>query len=309
MGYRILTAWASSCVALMLFSSGALAQRKLVIGVSLASSTNPFYVAMEKGMLEKAQELGVTLRLVRAEEDQVKQLDGVMDLIQSRVDVILISPITAAGAAPAYEAARSARIPVLSVARSVDAKYHVAFVGTDWTKQGERIGEWLAGKLRSGGKVGMLLGPAGASVSIDMENGFRRGVGKHGGIRIVAAHHSALTKADGLKLAEDILIAVPDVQAIYAMNDELALGAVQAVKAAKRRVVITGFNGVPPAIAAVKAGDLGMTIALKPMTWGKLAVQAAVGHANGKSLPRIVEIETVLVDQSNVARLTPQDLQ
>jgi len=97
MGYRILTAWASSCVALMLFSSGALAQRKLVIGVSLASSTNPFYVAMEKGMLEKAQELGVTLRLVRAEEDQVKQLDGVMDLIQSRVDVILISPITAAG--------------------------------------------------------------------------------------------------------------------------------------------------------------------------------------------------------------------
>ncbi|HBH96922.1 MAG TPA: hypothetical protein DDX89_03905, partial [Candidatus Omnitrophica bacterium] len=66
---------------------------------------------------------------------------------------------------------------------------------------------------------------------------------------------------------------------------------------------------VSPAISAVKAGDLGMTIALKPMTWGKLAVQAAVGHANGKSLPRIVEIETVLVDQSNVARLTPQDLQ
>jgi len=309
MAYRILTAWVGSCVALMLFGSWALAQRKLVIGVSLASSTNPFYVAMEKGMMVRAQELGVALRLVRAEEDQVKQLDGLMDLVQSRIDVILISPISAAGAVPAYEAARSARIPVLSVARSVDAKYHVAFVGADWTKQGERIGEWLAGKLRSGGKVGMLLGPAGASVSIDMENGFRRAVGKHGGVRIVAAHHSALTKADGLKLAEDILIAVPDIQAIYAMNDELALGAVQAVKAAKRRALITGFNGVPPAIAAVKAGDLGMTIALKPMAWGKLAVQAAVDHVNGKPLPRIVEIETVLVDESNVARLTPQDLQ
>lgn len=309
MASRNITMWVGACVALLLHGSSAIAQKKPVIGVSLASSTNPFYVAMEKGMMARAQELGATLRLVRAEEDQVKQLDGLLDLIQSRVDVILISPISAAGALPAYEAARAAKIPVLSVARSVDAKYHVAFVGSDWTRQGERIGEWLAGKLTSGGKVGMLLGPAGASVSIDMENGFKKIAGRHAGIRIVAAHHSALTKADGLKLGEDILTAVPDLHAIYAMNDELALGAVQAIKAGKMRVTVTGFNGVPPAIAAVKAGDLGMTIALKPMTWGKLAVQAAVDHAKGKSLPRIVEIETILVDQSNVARLTPQDLQ
>lgn len=308
MASRNITRW-GICMALLLYASAAVAQKKPVIGVSLASSTNPFYVAMEKGMSAKAQELGVTLRLVRAEEDQVKQLDGVLDLVQSKVDIILISPISAAGALPAYEAARSAKISVLSVARSVDPKYHVAFVGSDWMKQGERIGEWLAAKLRSGGKVGMLLGPAGASVSLDMENGFKRIVGKHAGIRIVAAHHSALTKADGLKLTEDILTAAPDIQAIYAMNDELALGAVQAVKAGKRRVLITGFNGVPPAIAAIKAGDLGMTIALKPMTWGKLAVQAAVDHMKGKSLPRIVEIETVLVDQSIVAKLATEDLQ
>lgn len=305
---RKLAMW-GLCIAFSLYASSGAAQKKPVIGVSLASSTNPFYVAIEKGMSAKAQELGVTLRLVRAEEDQVKQLDGVLDLIQSKVDMILISPISAAGAMPAYEAARSAKIPVLSVARSVDPKYHVAFVGSDWMKQGERIGEWLAARLRGGGKVGMLLGPAGASVSLDMENGFKRIVGKHAGIHIMAAHHSALTKADGLKLAEDILTAVPDVQAIYAMNDELALGAVQAVKAAKMRVIVTGFNGVPPAIAAIKAGELGMTIALKPMTWGKLAVQAAVDHMKGKSLPRVVEIETLLVDHNNVGKLTPQDLQ
>ncbi|MBI4525186.1 MAG: ABC transporter substrate-binding protein [Deltaproteobacteria bacterium] len=308
MASRILVVWGIS-VALLLQVSSAVAQKKPVIGVSLASSTNPFYVAMEKGMVAKAQELGVTLRLVRAEEDQVKQLDGLLDLVQAKVDIILISPISSAGGTAAYEAARAAKIPVLSVARSVDPKYHVAFVGSDWIKQGERIGEWLAGKLRSGGKVGMLLGPAGASVSIDMENGFKKVVGKRSGIRIVAGHHSALTKADGLKLAEDMLTAVPDLHAVYAMNDELALGAVQAVKTAKKRVIVTGFNGVPPAVAAVKAGDLAMTIALKPMTWGKLAVQAAVDHVKGKSLPRIVEIETVLVDQSNVAKLTPQDLQ
>jgi len=308
MASRNVTIW-GICMALLLYASAAVAQKKPVIGVSLASSTNPFYVAMEKGMSARAQELGVTLRLVRAEEDQVKQLDGVLDLVQSKVDMILISPISTAGAMPAYEAARSAKIPVLSVARSVDPKYHIAFVGSDWTKQGERIGEWLGERLRSGGKVAMLLGPAGASVSIEMENGFKKIVGKHAAIRIVAAHHSALTKADGLKLTEDILTAAPDIQAIYAMNDELALGAVQAVKAGKTRVLITGFNGVPPAIAAIKSGDLGMTIALKPMTWGKLAVQAAVEHMKGKSLPRIVDIETVLVDQSNVAKLTTEDLQ
>ncbi|MBI3077650.1 MAG: ABC transporter substrate-binding protein [Deltaproteobacteria bacterium] len=285
------------------------AQRKFTGGVSLASSTNPFYIAMEQGMRERARELQVELRVVRAEEDQVRQLDGAQDLIQRKVDLILISPITATGAVPAYEASRAARIPILSVARSVDPKHQVAFVGSDWVEQGRRIGRWTVERLKGRGKVGMLLGPAGASFAQEMERGYKEVLGRQPGMQVVAGHHSPLTRADGLRLAEDILTAHPDVAMLYGTNDELALGAVQAVKAQKKTgVLVTGFNGVPPAIEAVRKGELAMTIALKPKSWGRKAVEAAVDHLNGKTLPKIVEIDTVVVDESNVARLKREDL-
>lgn len=296
--------------AALLPPAAAAQQKKMVIGVSLASSTNPFYIAMEKGMQAKAKELGVELRVVRAEEDQIQQVNNVLDLIQQKVDAILISPISN-GAVPAYVKAQEAGIPIFSIARLVDPKYHVAFIGSDWVMQGRRIGEWIAGRLGGKGKVGMLLGPAGASFAMDLEKGVKSVFARHAAIQIVAQAHSPLTRDEGLKHAEDILTAHPDVNAIYGTNDDLALGTARAVKAAGKtgKVLITGFNGIPPAVQAIREGEMHMTTALKPMSWGARGIEAAVDHLKGKKAEKLVEIATFVVDDRNVKALKPADLQ
>src|SRR5690606_11582652 len=103
-------------------------------------------------------------------------------------------------------------------------------------------------------------------------------------------------------LSEDALIAHPNLKAIYAANDELALGAVQAVASVgkKGEVVVTGMNGIPPAIRAVKSGDLGLTVELNPVTWGRLAVDTMIDYLNGKKPDSNVAIKHVLIDSSNV---------
>lgn len=298
-------------IAAALLGGEAQAQTKRhVIGVALASSTNPFYITMEKGMHARARELGVELRVVRAEEDQVNQVNNVLDLIQQKVGAILISPI-GDGAVPAYLKAKEAGIPIFSIARLVDPKYHVAFIGSDWVKQGRRIGEWIASRLGGKGKVGMLPGPAGASFAMDLEKGVKSVLSRHRSIRIVAEHHSPLTRDDGLKHAEDILTAHPDVSAIYCANDELALGVARAVKVAGKsgKVLITGFNGIPPAVQAIRDGDMQMTTALKPLSWGARGIQAAVDHLNGKKVDKLIEISTFVVDDRNVKVVKPADLQ
>ncbi|HUH87927.1 MAG TPA: substrate-binding domain-containing protein, partial [Pusillimonas sp.] len=106
----------------------------------------------------------------------------------------------------------------------------------------------------------------------------------------------------GLKLSEDALIAHPNLKAIYAANDELALGAMQAVASLgkKGQVVVTGMNGIPPALRAVKSGDLGLTVELNPVTWGRLAVDTMIDYLNGKKPEGNVAIKHVLIDSTNV---------
>lgn len=285
--------------------------KKHTIGVSLASATNPLYVQMEKGIRDQAQELGVDLKVVVAEEDQSKQINGIQDLIVSKVDAILVSPITIEGATVAYENAKKAGIPVVSIARSLGKPdLEACFVGLSWTECGKTIGEWIAKKLNGKGKVAMLKGPAGASVSIEMEKGVKEVFSKYPDIKIVAEMNQSLTKEAGLNHAQNVLTANPDLSAIYCMNDELALGAVQAAEAAGKvsSIVITGFNGTPPAVEAVKAGKMGMTIGLKPYSWGKLGVRTVIDLLNGKKLPYLVPSEKIVIDQSNANQLTPDQL-
>lgn len=287
------------------------ADEPVVIGVALASSTNPLYVAMEKGIRARAAELGVEVRFVVPDEDQVRQVDGINDLITQRVDAIIASPITVEGSIVAYEEANKAGIPMLSIARNLNRDdLEWAMIGQDWEEAGRAIGRWLADRLGGQGTIGMLRGPAGASFAEDMARGFKEVMAGYPGIQIVAELHSPLTREQGLHLAENILTANPDVSAIYATNDELALGAVQAAEEFDRlgELVITGFNGTPPAVAAVREGQMHMTTALKPETWGRLGLETAVKVARERQKLGLVQIETVVVDDANVHSLTAEDL-
>ena len=182
---------------------------------------------------------------------------------------ILISPIDGWRNA-AYDAAAQARCRS-SQSRAVfpTSPNQTLHVAMDEKQIGRDIAEWTAKRLNGAGNVAMLLGPSGAPTFRNLADGYTEVVAKYPNIKIVFKSDGPLTRERGLKNAEDALVANPDVKAIYTANDDVALGAMQAVLAANRAgaTVVTGMNGVPPALRAVKDGNIAMTVELNPVEW------------------------------------------
>lgn len=287
--------------------TNAIAQNKeYTIGVALASDTNPFYIAMRRGMEARAKELGVKVVFVTANEVIAQQVTGINDLVARKVDGILVSPIDAVAVAAAYQAAGEARIPVISVARHANSPHQSAFVAMDEKGVGRDIGNWI-GKAIGSGDIAMITGPAGAATFRNINAGLDESFKAQPQVKIVYRKDAALTREDGLKYAEDILVARPNIKAIYCANDEVALGAAQAVTAAGKRgqIIVTGMNGIPPALQAVKNGSLGLTVELNPVTWGRLGLDTMVDWLNGKRSSETVTVRHVLIDSGNVAGALP----
>ncbi len=290
------------------FSPAAVGQGKTTIGVSLAQDDNPFYIAMLRGIRARAQELGWDVATVSANEDKLKQINGVQDLVARGVKGILISPIDAVGVNAAYDAAAAAKIPIVSVARGSTSKNQTIHVAMDEKQIGGDIAEWTAKRLNGKGKVALLLGPSGAPTFRNLGDGYAEVMAKYPGIEIVIKHDGPLTRERGLKQAEDALVAHPDLAVIYAANDDVALGAMQAVNAANRKgkTIVTGMNGVPPALRAVKDQNLAMTVELNPVLWGQLGVDVLASFLKGDKVEPRVFIQHVIIDPSNIDSKLPK---
>ena len=260
------------------------AQQKTTIGVSLAQDDNPFYIAMLRGIRARAQELGCDVATVSANEDKLKQINGVQDLVARGVKGILISPIDAVGVNAAYDAAAAGKIPIVSVARGSTSPNQTLHVAMDEKQIGRDIAEWTAKKLGGKGKVAMLTGPSGVPTFRNLADGYTEVMAKYPDIQIVFRTDGPLTRERGVKHAEDALVAHPDLAAIYTANDDVALGAMQAVAAANRKgkTIVTAMNGMPPALRAVKDGNIAMTVELNPVLWGRLGVDVLARVSQGR---------------------------
>ena len=305
---RPLVLLAAVMTALGVCALPAAAQQKTTIGVSLAQDDNPFYIAMLKGIRERAQELSWEVVTVSANEDKAKQIAGVQDLIARGVQGILISPIDAVGVNAAYDAAKAANIPIVSVARGSTSPNQTLHVAMDETQIGRDIAEWTATAIGGEGKVAMLLGPSGVPTFRNLGDGYTLVMTKYPKIQIVFRADGPLTRERGVKQAEDALVANPDLKAIYTANDEVALGAMQAVLAADRagKTIVTGMNGVPPALRAVKDGKLAMTVELNPVLWGRLGVDVLANYLKGEKVEPRVFIKHVIIDQTNIDAKLPK---
>ena len=305
---RPLVLLAAVMSALGVCSWPAAAQQKTTIGVSLAQDDNPFYIAMLKGIRERAQELGWEVVTVSANEDKPKQIAGVQDLVARGVQGILISPIDAVGVNAAYDAAKAANIPIVSVARGSTSPNQTLHVAMDEAQIGRDIAEWTAKAVGGDGKVAMLLGPSGVPTFRNLGDGYAQVMAKYPKIQIVFRADGPLTRERGVKQAEDALVANPDLKAIYAANDDVALGAMQAVLAADRsgKTIVTGMNGVPPALRAVKDGKLAMTVELNPVLWGRLGVDVLANYLKGEKVEPRVFIKHVIIDQTNIDAKLPK---
>jgi ribose transport system substrate-binding protein len=289
-----------------LLPSAAPAQQKTVIGVSLAQDDNPFYIAMLRGIRARAEELGWEVATVSANEDKVKQINGVQDLVARGVKGVLISPIDAVGVNAAYDAAKAANVPIVSVARGSTSPNQTLHVAMDEKQIGRDIAEWTAKAIGEEGKVAMLLGPSGAPTFRNLGEGYAEVMAKYPKIQIVSKSDGPLTRERGVKQTEDALVANPDLKAIYTANDDVALGAMQAVLAGNAKTIVTGMNGVPPALRAVKDGKLAMTIELNPVLWGRLGVDVLAQYLKGDKVEPRVFIKHVIIDKTNIDEKLPK---
>ncbi len=286
----------------------AAAQQKITIGVSLAQDDNPFYIAMLRGIRARAQELGWEVATVSANEDKVKQINGVQDLIAKGVKGILISPIDAVGVNAAYDAAKAGKIPIISIARGSASPNQTLHVAMDEKQIGRDIADWTAKQIGGEGKVAMLLGPSGAPTFRNLGDGYTEVMAKHPKVQIAFRSDGPLTRERGVKQAEDALFTNPELKAIYTANEDVALGAMQAVIDANRTVktIVTGMNGVPPALRAVKDGKLAMTVELNPVLWGRLGVDVLAQYLKGDKVEPRVFIKHVIIDKTNIDEKLPK---
>lgn len=255
---------------LAVWASGSQAAMK--IGFSVSTQVNPFYKAMADGVRDQAKADGMEVTVLNAEDKLEKQIADVEDLIQKKIDVLIINA-THDGAAAVLNKAADAGIPVITLQRGVPGAKVVSHIGTDNVVIGREGAEWIAKKLNGKGNVVVMEGISGAASSEDRKKGSAEVWPKYPGIKIVAQQSGKYDRAVALGVMENILQAQPQIDAVFCFNDEMAMGALAAVKAGKRTgILITGMDANKDAREAVAKGELAMTIALPPYDIGKTGV-------------------------------------
>ncbi len=284
------------------------------IGVSFYSNVIPLYVEMEEGMRDKAEELGVELEFAYADNSAENQSNQINTFITTGVDLILASPVDAAALTPAYQQARTAGIPIISVANKVaDDADEDAYVGPDLVEQSARTMERVVEGMGGEGKLLLLSGPPQITFVQLQQTGWDQVLAENPGIEVVdTAVVPDLSTSGAVDATAAALSANPDVTGILASIDDMALGALQAAGSAgiaPEDIFVAGWDGGPAAVEAIKAGDYDLTLSQKPYTWGQIAVETAVDWLNGdKPEEHRVNTPDVFIDQENVNTLTEEEI-
>lgn len=264
------------------------------IGLSISTLNNPFFVALKDGAEEEAKQLDATLTVADAQNDAAKQVSDVEDMIQKGMDLILINPTDSEAVGAAVQSANEAGIPVITVDRNAESGEVVAHVASDNVAGGKLAGEYMVELVGAGGKVVELEGIPGASATRDRGQGFNEAI--DGKLEVVAKQSANFDRAQGLTVMENILQDNKDIVAVFAHNDEMALGAVQALNSAGLSdVKVIGFDATDDAVKAVEDGTMAATVAQKPTEIGKFGVEAAVNYLKGETVEENIPVDLELI--------------
>ena len=278
----------------------------VTVGLSVSTLENPFFVTLRDGAQAAADEAGIELLVSDAQDDAQTQANDIEDFITREVDVIIVNPVDSAAIVPSIESANAADIPVITVDRGADGGEVVSHIASDNVLGGQLAGEYLFEQIGGEGQVAQLEGVAGTSAARDRGEGFQQALDAADGIELVATQTANFNREEGLTVAENILQANPDLAGIFAQNDEMGLGAVEAARGAGilEDLVIVGFDATDDALAAIEAGEMAATVAQLPDLMGELAVQTAVQVANGEDVEAEQPVEVMLVTADNVGDFT-----
>ncbi len=274
-------------------SGGSEASGSGSVGLAVSTQNNPFFVTLREGAEAKAKELGADLIVVDAGDDPAKQANDIDDLISKNISVLIVNPVDSDAVAPSVENAISAGIKVISVDRVVNGVDVDCSIASDNVAGAKMATEYLVELVGEGAKVVELEGTPGASAAIDRGAGFHEVADTK--LDVVARQTANFDRAEGMSVMENMLQANPDIKGVFAHNDEMALGAVEALSG--KDVVVIGFDATDDALAAVKAGSMKATVAQQPDLMGATAVETAQKLISGETVEKSLPVEVTLVKE------------
>lgn len=263
------------------------------IGLSVSTLNNPFFVSLADGAKAAAKEKGVSLAVADAGDDSAKQQNDIEDLISRNVSVLIVNPVDSDAVAPAVQNAISKGVKVISVDRVVNGVDVDCQIASDNVAGARMATEYLASQIGEGAKVAELQGVPGASATIDRGAGFHEAADKT--LNVVASQSANFDRAEGMSVMENILQSDGSIKGVFAHNDEMALGALQAIAATAKDIKVVGFDATDDAVNEVKAGRMLATVAQKPELMGETAILTSIRLIAGEEVEKSLPVEVELV--------------
>ena len=279
--------------------------KKLTVGFSQIGAESAWRTAETESIRSEATKRGVDLKFSDAQQKQENQIKALRTFVANGVDAIILAPVVETGWEPVLKEIKQANIPVILVDRGVkvsDESLYSTLIASDFVEEGRRAGQWLAKKLNGKGNIVELEGTVGAAPAIDRKKGFHEVIEKEAGLKILRSQSGDFTRAKGKEVMEAFLKAEgKNINAVYAHNDDMALGAIQAIEEAGLKpgtdVIVVSIDGVKAAFDAMVAGKLNCTVECNPLL-GPAAFDAIEAIRAGKTLDKKTIAKDELFEQA-----------
>jgi galactofuranose transport system substrate-binding protein len=293
---------------------GSAATGTLTMGFAQVGAESGWRTANTKSIQESAAADGVTLKFSDAQQKQENQIKAIRSYIQQRVDVIAFSPVVETGWDTVLQEAKRANIPVILTDRSVDSQdtsLYKTFLGSDFIAEGKKAGDWLVAKYKGNPapvSVVELQGTTGAAPAIDRKEGFAEAIKPATNISVVASQTGDFTRSGGKQVMEAFLKSQPKIDVVYAHNDDMALGAIEAIEAAGKvpgkDITIISVDATKDGMTALSAGKISYIVECNPLLGDQLMDLAKKVKA-GEAVPARVVTEETVFDQAAATAALP----
>ena len=272
------------------------------IGYTCPTLNNPFFVGMMEGAQKAADERGVNLTMLGGDNDVTKQVEQVEDFISQEMNAIIVQAVDTTGIVTAIEECNEAGIPVLTTAETPAGGEILSTIAFDSYESGYNGGLYIAETLGGKGTVIELQGVMSQETSREKSRGFQEAIAEYPDIEILASQTANYDRAEAMSVMENMLQSFDSIDAVYAANDEMALGAAQAIEASgdTSDIFVMGNDGTDEALEAVAEGTLGATNGTPGYIQGYIAVDMAVRALNGEQIPSLINERNTVIDKTNL---------
>jgi simple sugar transport system substrate-binding protein len=285
------------------------AEKKLVVGFSQVGAESAWRTAETKSIRGEAEKRGVDLKFADAQGKQANQIMAIRSFIAQKADVIVLAPVVETGWEPVLSEAKAAGIPVILVDRGIkvsDDSLYTTLIASDFVAEGRMAADWLAKKLEGKGNIVELQGTTGSAPAIDRKKGFEEELAKHPEMKIIKSQTADFTRAKGKEVMEAFIKSDrAKINAVYAHNDDMALGAIQALEEAGmnpgKDVTVVSIDAVKDAFEAMVAGKLNATVECNPLM-GPILFDTIDKVRAGQEVPKYIQNEDKLFDQTTAAQ-------